>query len=133
MDYSPKLDSLRPSEALVTDGEFILAVHGLGFTMHSQVFYDGEGKATGMLGQDVLTAPFNPAHWQGEAAEILVSVKTGDHETPPLIFKLKRKETDNGADADTASQGNPEGTPKGSSEGNSPEDAEGATAEGTAA
>jgi hypothetical protein len=93
-----KLDSLEPSSASVGDGEFILSLHGLGFTMHSQVFYDGVGKATGMLGPDRLSAPLNPGEWMGEPAEVLVSVKTGDHETPPLIFKLL-KETENGQGA----------------------------------
>ena len=83
---SPELHELEPDTASKSDGEFILGIKGIGFTMHSQVFYDEQGMATGMLGQDLLSAPLNPALY--EAGTIQVSVKTGDHVTSTLPFTL---------------------------------------------
>lgn len=83
---SPEIHELEPNTASKADGEFILGVKGIGFTMHSQVFFDDEGKATGMLGQDLLSAPLNPALY--EVGTINVTVKTGEHVTSGLPFTL---------------------------------------------
>jgi hypothetical protein len=89
---SPELTALEPDTATTIDGQFVLGIRGIGFTMDSQVFYDGEGQATGMLGQDLLSASFDPAWWNGEPVTIEVTVRTGEHETEALEFILTEPE-----------------------------------------
>jgi hypothetical protein len=89
---SPELLKLEPNTAKTTDGAFVLGVRGMGFTMQSQVLFDGEPQASGMLGQDLLSAPFDPAWWHGEPVTIEVKVKTGDHVTAVLPFTLMEDE-----------------------------------------